>query len=659
MLKRNLKMILTVLAIITAVLIYRPTNVYGVASKEMKIYSINVGDGNNGDSTLVESNGEYLLMDIGVEESYENVESFLSNLGVESFSIYFSHFHGDHTGGFSKNENAPLYKLMQKYKINHVYLPDPSLLEYKGKQVEESAEVYYRKTKEFFESSPIQTEDYDDIVTYLKCGSKFTFGSVNVSVIGPVGMDNFTSPLKSGKTEICPANADRELLDDYQNNCSLVSKLVCGNVSFLTAGDLKDEGEKALVKKYKNTDTLKSTIYKMSHHGFYPANTDEFLSYVRPDFTFVSNYSNGGLGSSGKFWAIHTAQMSCNNYGFVYMDAQEKKTLEIDVNNNDISLYRYGESTKLNKEGWTKVVGGDGVNRKYDYYYFGSDGYTKKGVQKIDDKYYYLGTGGYRHYGTGKGSSYNGMKTCTEDGKKRYFAEKDDVMYRGAKTVKDGSSNGMYYFKKDGSLAVSTNGGWQKKKLGDYYYSVYTSGKLSQNVFKEYDGGHCYFGSNGRMLIGWQTINGKRYYLNKENGTRYKGFKRIGKNYYFFSDYGILQTNTKKTIDGVKYEFGSDGKMLNVPRAKKTSISSVSSTTNTITVKWYKKSVDGYKIYASTSKDGTYKKVATIKKGSTKSKTIKSLKSGKRYYIKIRSYNKIGGYYEYSDYSTIKSIKTK
>lgn len=56
-------------------------------------------------------------------------------------------------------------------------------------------------------------------------------------------------------------------------------------------------------------------------------------------------------------------------------------------------------------------------------------------------------------------------------------------------------------------------------------------------------------------------------------------------------------------------------------------------------IEWKKVSgATGYEIYRSTSKYSGYKKVATIKKGSTVSYTDKSVKSGKTYYYKVRPY---------------------
>lgn len=525
---------------------------------DMTIYSINVGAGNNGDSTLVKSGDSYLLMDMGVRESYSNVKAMLDSLGVECLSVYLSHFHGDHTGGFSDSENAPLNRLMQDYTVENIYLPDPSLLQYKGKDVEKNASVYYRKMESFF-TSAYPERAYEESVNYLSKGSSFTFGTVNVDIIGPVGMDGFKSPYKNKGD----AQPDEDLLDDYQNNCSLVAKLQCGNVSFLTAGDTKTDGENALIKEYASTGVLNSTIYKMSHHGMYPANGSAFVDCVKPDYSFVSNYAAKGKSKSdgNEFWEVHTAQYNCLKYGFVYLSGQEDNGITIDVKDDVVSLYRNGSTTKLNAPGWTKVKGSDGKYRTDDYFYFGADGKTMKGVQKIDGKYYYLGTGGYRHYGTGKGSTYKGMITCSEDNIKRYFEESDGSMYTGFHTVKNNEYNGLYYFaKKTGELLTAQNGTREKRKIGDYYYSVYKSGLITQNSFIEYDGGSCYFGSDGKMATGWKTIDGNKYYLSKKTGCRYTGFKKVGDYYYLFSSYGIVQTGWKN-VDGKKHYFNTDGKM--------------------------------------------------------------------------------------------------
>ena len=49
----------------------------------------------------------------------------------------------------------------------------------------------------------------------------------------------------------------------------------------------------------------------------------------------------------------------------------------------------------------------------------------------------------------------------------------------------------------------------------------------------------------------------------------------------------------------------------------------------------------------------------TIKKDTTISKTVKKLKSGKKYYFRVRAYKTIGGKKVYTGYSNKKSIKIR
>lgn len=52
-------------------------------------------------------------------------------------------------------------------------------------------------------------------------------------------------------------------------------------------------------------------------------------------------------------------------------------------------------------------------------------------------------------------------------------------------------------------------------------------------------------------------------------------------------------------------------------------------------------------------------KTATVKGAAKTSKVIKSLKKGKTYYVKVRTYKNVGGKKYYSAYSKVKSLKTK
>lgn len=77
-------------------------------------------------------------------------------------------------------------------------------------------------------------------------------------------------------------------------------------------------------------------------------------------------------------------------------------------------------------------------------------------------------------------------------------------------------------------------------------------------------------------------------------------------------------------------------------------------------ITWKKvRNVNGYEIYRSTKKSGKYKKIKTIKKGSTTSYTNSKLKNRKQYYYKIRAYKVVNGQKYYSTFTGAKGVKIK
>lgn len=95
---------------------------------------------------------------------------------------------------------------------------------------------------------------------------------------------------------------------------------------------------------------------------------------------------------------------------------------------------------------------------------------------------------------------------------------------------------------------------------------------------------------------------------------------------------------------------------------KSTSISKVSKGKKALSVTWKKQSSEttGYQIQVATDKNfKKNKKTVTISNKNKAKTTIGKLKSGKKYYVRVRTYTDQYFYNIYSQWSTIKTVKTK
>ena len=171
------------------------------------------------------------------------------------------------------------------------------------------------------------------------------------------------------------------------------------------------------------------------------------------------------------------------------------------------------------------------------------------------------------------------------------------------------------------------------------------------------------------VKLSWEKVYGAYGYRIYKYNTKTKKYDVVKK----------LTTKTSYTVEnlspGTSYEFkvmaygksewgavlSTDAGIVNVKTKlatpKITSLTSASK--GKAVIKWSDISGEvGYQVYYSTSKDGTYKKYATYKDGKLKA-TVSGLKSGKKYYFKVRAYDKQKGKTVYSGFSSIKSIKIK
>ena len=143
--------------------------------------------------------------------------------------------------------------------------------------------------------------------------------------------------------------------------------------------------------------------------------------------------------------------------------------------------------------------------------------------------------------------------------------------------------------------------------------------------------------------------------------TVYAGNKKISSKYYSVSyknnknvGYGTVTVKGKGSY--AKYS-GSDTFKINL---KGVSLSSVKAQKKKMTVYWKKTGGNqGYQVQYSTSKRFS-SNIKTVRlSAGKKSVTIKNIPAKKRYYVRIRSYKKVGNKIWYTGWSKVKSAKTK
>lgn len=104
----------------------------------------------------------------------------------------------------------------------------------------------------------------------------------------------------------------------------------------------------------------------------------------------------------------------------------------------------------------------------------------------------------------------------------------------------------------------------------------------------------------------------------------------------------------------------NNGKEPSVQAPGKVTLKKVTAGKKKFTVTWKKVSgADGYRVVYSTSSKFNGSKKVNIKSAKTTSRTVKKLKSGKKYYVKVRAYTKDGSKNVYGSFSKVMKVKVK
>ncbi len=203
--------------------------------EQATIKFIDVGQG---DSTLIISNGESMLIDSGEAEFSDTVIQTMTACGIETLDyLVATHAHSDHMGGFAD--------ILDSFSVETIILSEPC----------SSSESNYVYTNFLKSADKSEAE-----IEFVVAGDSLTVGTVQCEILAPFEV--------SGN----------------ENNNSIVMKLRVGNTSFLLTGDAESEVENQILESF---DNIQADILKVGHHGSKTSTSEDFLSSVSPSIAVI------------------------------------------------------------------------------------------------------------------------------------------------------------------------------------------------------------------------------------------------------------------------------------------------------------------------------------------------------------------------------------
>lgn len=165
------------------------------------------------------------------------------------------------------------------------------------------------------------------------------------------------------------------------------------------------------------------------------------------------------------------------------------------------------------------------------------------------------------------------------------------------------------------------------------------------------------------VVVKWAKVTGaKQYYVyRKTSGTAWKKIATVSKTTYTdkTAKNGTTYFYNVKAVNGKNVSAYSSSNGKKIVRLTAPAITSLkNSSAKAMKLVWKKNSkATGYQVQYSTNSKFTSKTSKTYKGASVVTKTYKSLKKAKTYYVKVRTYKKVGSTTYYSAWSTVKKVK--
>lgn len=340
------------------------------ASTDLKITAIETDV--QGDATLLESKGKYLLMDTGVKNAGNQLYNYLDEHNITTFDMYLSHYHGDHYGNMNDIINNP------KYTVKTVYvpaLPDIYNEEEASKYItDETLRETYKNTFASLKALIAKYEAAGIKIVKLQNGSKFNFGDAKIEIIGPNKSCFFTVD------QFAPTSGQGgDAMGHFLNNSSLAARITTGKTVFLTLGDTELEEEACLMQSGQN---LHADIMKLSHHGGWTSNGSQFMQAVNPTYTYYQlNSEHNATSFANSSW-VKNVILDVNSRSNV-LSTEWNGTITYTIHNDTINVsterhYKTATLTLLNEDNG-KIISQETVHLNDNTNYF-TDARVKRNI---------------------------------------------------------------------------------------------------------------------------------------------------------------------------------------------------------------------------------------------------------------------------------------
>lgn len=236
-LKKNKKIIGIILIAIVffAVLKSQGNSEYENLGDDFRVHYIDVGQG---DSILVQSGEEYMLIDGGKNVAADTVVNYLKSQNVKKLKyVIGTHPHEDHIGG--------LDDVIDTFDVENVIMPNVT---HNTKSFEDVLDSIMNKGL---------------TITPAVSGERYALGDAELLILAPNG-DGYKD------------------LNDY----SVVARVQYGNTSFMFTGDAEGISEKEMIDVYGSS--LRTDVLKLGHHGSTTSTTKDFLELVNPSVAVIT-----------------------------------------------------------------------------------------------------------------------------------------------------------------------------------------------------------------------------------------------------------------------------------------------------------------------------------------------------------------------------------